>query len=813
MPSPRRPRRLTRQLGVLASAATLVAALGTPAAQALPAPHQGWASTQRPATTRDVTLPGGDRIHVTTLAGGATATVLDPAPRANGTVPSFLVGEGSQGTTIQASDASPATAPTSVPLGSATARKKAPAVPAAAPLVDLHLDAIARDGRTGTGTAVVFDVVTGAVQATRPLPGDPSLPCSPAPYSQSPCLQLPAGTYSVMGFIYTMPADKPSTSSGRTVLNTSLVGDPEMRIDAETHYTLDARRATEVTVSTPEHRTRANDGGAMQIGMHRVAANGVAITEQLHESPGTQLQQRFFLQPTKPVHVGTLDAFTRWRLETPAIEMSVPGLGALQPEYYDKVWFSDTASQYPFFDGHAQLRVVDVGTGTPAEIARANLRGALAVIERSAAIPVADQSNAAAAAGARMVAIYNDGPGVNSDPGKVGIQLHIPTVRLSHDEGVALLWQAHRRHLPVSVRGETASPYLYDLVYAEHQQIPRQLHYVARTRTLASVTRHFDGQPSIDSTFSEASYEFQPFDDFSITTLLPLQGGPRTRTDYHVSDPNTRWSFAVLTPESKYNHIFSDPPVDAMALSTNDTVTYRPGEHTADTWGSAPVTPGISQREPLERSGDRMRVHVTGFVDASGHSGDAATSAFPGGLRTDFALYAGSTLLAETTHLPAGVISVPTDDSTYRMTFEQDNPQSWTQLSTHTEAEWTWRSSHVAVGSSAVEPLIVADYDVSTDLHNRVAAARGRHRVTVGLNLGHQAGAAASTITGATVAASYDDGATWAPAEVHRTQSGRYQVSLPAGHGFVSLRLTAADSAGGTLRQEVTRAFYIGSGH
>ena len=49
--------------------------------------------------------------------------------------------------------------------------------------------------------------------------------------------------------------------------------------------------------------------------------------------------------------------------------------------------------------------VVDAGTATPAEIAGLDLEGALALVRRSDAIPVAEQSNNAAAAGARLVAL------------------------------------------------------------------------------------------------------------------------------------------------------------------------------------------------------------------------------------------------------------------------------------------------------------------------------------------------------------------------------------------------------------------------
>ncbi|MEV4757671.1 hypothetical protein AB0J86_21515 [Micromonospora sp. NPDC049559] len=57
------------------------------------------------------------------------------------------------------------------------------------------------------------------------------------------------------------------------------------------------------------------------------------------------------------------------------------------------------------------------------------------------------------------------------------------------------------------------------------------------------------------------------------------------------------------------------------------------------------------------------------------------------------------------------------------------------------------------------------------------------------------------------VEASYDDGATWNRVPV---RDGAARVRHPAGAGFVSLRATAADGAGNTVRQTVVRAYRYG---
>ncbi|WP_431912608.1 hypothetical protein [Nonomuraea jabiensis] len=53
---------------------------------------------------------------------------------------------------------------------------------------------------------------------------------------------------------------------------------------------------------------------------------------------------------------------------------------------------------------------------------------------------------------------------------------------------------------------------------------------------------------------------------------------------------------------------------------------------------------------------------------------------------------------------------------------------------------------------------------------------------------------------------SYDDGATWAKAEVKGSQ---VVLRHPAGDGFVSLRARSGDLAGNAVEQTVIRAYRI----
>ncbi len=103
-------------------------------------------------------------------------------------------------------------------------------------------------------------------------------------------------------------------------------------------------------------------------------------------------------------------------------------------------------------------------------------------------------------------------------------------------------------------------------------------------------------------------------------------------------------------------------------------------------------------------------------------------------------------------------------------------------------------AGHVRVLPSDALPLLTAGrvdprlFDVTTLLHHPDSAAGPTRTLTVEV--------------------SYDDGAHWFAATV--TCQGDEAVARwapPAGHGFISLRATAADAAGNTVEETLIRAY------
>ncbi|MEV0388374.1 S8 family serine peptidase [Nonomuraea sp. NPDC050643] len=665
--------------------------------------------------------------------------------------------------------------------------------------VELRVRGIARDGRTGRGGFTVLNLDEGTLVG-RVLPGDPAQPCTDAKYGSGTCLLVKPGTYSVLGHIFTMPATQDSTTSGKP-LNESLLGDPEMEISEDTEVVLDARKAVEVEIETPDHETKRNTGAAAALMWYRAGERGTALRGGTNISPGGHIEERLFVQPTRKVTKGTFVVSTRWRLKAPEITLSTPGV-ELSPQYVDPVQFSDFATEYPRLDGTRQLTAVDAGRGGAAELKGLNLRGKLAVIRRTDGVPVSAQSNAAAAAGAALVAVYSDRPGADVTTGGNGVKLTVPTVRLTHEEGLALVERLRALPAPVVAKGVVASPYVYDLFLRERGQVRDTLDYVVRAGSLARIETGYHSQLSDDVTINETRFVFEPWDTASISTNHPMAQTPRTRVDYVTPDPDLRWSTSAVAPERPYNNLWPHPDTPRAGLSSPEFRPYEAGERVTRTVFKQPLLPGVNPRNPMRREGDKLRVSMQGFVDADRNYGEAYTSQFARGLKTDFRLYQDDRLLWQTNYLPSGSGTLAAGKATYRIEYDLANEAEWAKMSVRTRGVWTFGSERAA--EPTVIPLLLATFDAPVDLKNQTASR------TLGIDLHHQEGARQSAVKDVSLEVSYDDGATWLPAGLRDKGDRSYEATLVrARPGFVSLRLNASDVNGNTLSQEVIRAYAL----
>ncbi|MFF3256342.1 hypothetical protein ACFYWP_36325 [Actinacidiphila glaucinigra] len=98
-------------------------------------------------------------------------------------------------------------------------------------------------------------------------------------------------------------------------------------------------------------------------------------------------------------------------------------------------------------------------------------------------------------------------------------------------------------------------------------------------------------------------------------------------------------------------------------------------------------------------------------------------------------------------------------------------------------------------------PLVQLDYRIGTDAAGRA----GRHD-GLSVTAAHLSGAGLTGKIGAVgLELSYDDGRTWHKAA--RGSDGRFRLDAPGKASFVSLRASAKDDAGNSVKQTVIRAF------
>jgi hypothetical protein len=151
---------------------------------------------------------------------------------------------------------------------------------------------------------------------------------------------------------------------------------------------------------------------------------------------------------------------------------------------------------------------------------------------------------------------------------------------------------------------------------------------------------------------------------------------------------------------------------------------------------------------------------------------------------------------------------VPAGKAEYRLDLTTASPD-W-RFGTGTRTSWTFRSGTTAEPTTL--PLLQVDYTVPVDARNAVGSAR---RYSLGLNVRMQDGMTAPRGVTLRVETSYDDGRTWTRAATARKGGGfTATVERPSqvrGDAYVTLRVTATDAAGNSVRQTVDRA-YLHSG-
>ena len=263
---------------------------------------------------------------------------------------------------------------------------------------------------------------------------------------------------------------------------------------------------------------------------------------------------------------------------------------------------------------------------------------------------------------------------------------------------------------------------------------------------------------------------------------------PGTRTEY-VTAKDVEW-FTILSQET---------PEEIVAEWDSPNRTHRAGKTYDESYGQAVFGPGLPPTTfPWAfRIGDELGVSIPMFTDLGGNGGyslvDSAATR----------LYRGDELVGETPEPGFGDFTgLPAKNSKYRLTTELTRSAPF-DVSTEISAEWTFKSAHVDGEEPAAVPLNTVHFTPVLDDAN---SARAGKPFLVPLVLQDETGAY-SRPKRVTVEASYDEGKTWQRVPVLINLVAK--LDHPAGAKSVSLRVSASDRDGNTVKETLIRAYKL----
>jgi hypothetical protein len=372
-------------------------------------------------------------------------------------------------------------------------------------------------------------------------------------------------------------------------------------------------------------------------------------------------------------------------------------------------------------------------------------------------------------------------------------------------------------------------PYLYNLDFpGPPDRVPAQ-QFTVQPSSLATVTEsYFQDRPSAGLwvTIGGTLAEFAA----GLSTLAQPQRLPGQRIQYLTADPSVLW-------QSQYVEFGNS----VAGGQTGPLRSYRPDEATTEDWGRYPLHPaptvnlatGPAGRAlglllpSAARSGDALSLSDSPFSDSTpGHFGrlsDDPSAKFTERYEVD---QDGTRLAAGDASQGILPVRLSPGPSVVRFTVSARRAGPHYILSPASTTTWQWRSRRdpsatvprpwiclsgpparlALTRRCAVQPMMTLAYQVA-GLSLAGATTPGRQQI--GLTIGHLQLAADPAITSAALQASFDGGKTWQPAQVTPgSTAGHYTASFTAPAGaFVTLRTTAADTAGGSVTETIARAY------
>ncbi len=382
--------------------------------------------------------------------------------------------------------------------------------------------------------------------------------------------------------------------------------------------------------------------------------------------------------------------------------------------------------------------------------------------------------------------------------------------------------------------GRPGTPYAYNLNFADPPGIIPPQHYVATASNLATATeRYFQDTRSNGAWITWGAF---PGEQLLTRYIVPLQL-PGRLIHYFSAAPGLLWSpgYGAFAP--------ADGGFPSGGQADDTYRPYRPGQNLVVDWNRYPLHPqpdfvagAEGPQIPLVipsaiRTGNTLTLTMRPFSDnVPGH---LSAGSITGTKETDSYQVDQNGVEIARGSAYAGVppVTVSAQPSVIRFTLNTARSGPAYVLSTRTRTVWTWRSrrqpqatvprawycSFVLKGDQfqarrrcAVQPMMTLAYRVRGLALNGTAPAGSQ---LIGLTVGHLQLAKAARVTSAAARVSCDGGRHWKRASVTASGSGQFRVGFRMSSGCpVTLQVSAADAAGGSVTETITRAYDV-AGH
>ncbi|HWD81728.1 MAG TPA: S8 family peptidase [Kribbella sp.] len=561
-------------------------------------------------------------------------------------------------------------------------------------------------------------------------------------------LEVPTGRYSVMA--YAVGGDEANWANSLTLL-----GDPDTWIGGDRTFTFDARTAHKVTIKTP----RPADAQSIGVAWHRKVGSRDAVSGWGFNG---RIANGVYVQDFGKVANGTFQVVQRWDLAQPQLTVNLPGGGKLPTP--------GSGSSRTVYVGNETLPLYNGGNGTAAELTGA--KGKIALIRWGGSSRTTPQVQAAKAAGAKVVFLYNEDPGYWS----TGTEQGIPVYTLRSDQGQQLL------NGPASLQlsGVRDSTYRYDVAIGP-SVVKGGLTYDVAKMNPAVVTTDFQ-QNNAFWLHSDQRIAHLPGISTGLSASRSVAAAVK-RTDYLVTDlKGVTWD--EKTSAGEWNETGFEATIPRS---------YRPGEHVTRGWWQSltrPAVPGLSdaagdvdQGWPPARFENALRIAIPQYV-----SGDR--SVFGWGDRGDVTSLTLSSNGVElgSKNWSVAQFAVPAKAAWYDLTLDQRRgPNSWAKTSTSTQTRWHFLS--VPTKDRAVLPLVQVDYQHTDGW--------------LELTPRYQPGVRGAGVFRTTAEISFDE-KSWQKLPLRGF--GTFRTRVPAG-SYPSIRVTATDLIGNSITQTIDRAW------